>query len=221
MLKVLFYFRRHNPFFWSVGGIGESPVIRTMTMSIFLGSLWFPLFFPDSLARSGKQRRGKGMEKFLHFFEIIVFLCVGVPCLPRIWDGPGTSAQICDPSKVCCTMANPWMLCTLKGCPCYPASWQHWGMERRDSHTVWGCPEVLWNLIGNTVSIHRLFDLVILQLLWVVLQQQWGTRWNPAACALPKQNRKGWFCFTVSKLNWNQLQWKSEAQSNWPKLIGN
>lgn len=188
--KFFLYFGRHHPFFGVLVALVRACDHNNAHLNISGLSLVTSAL--SCLARSGKQRHGKGRKKLLLFLWNNWVCVVWVPWLPRIWEGPGTSAEICDPSKVCCTMANPWMLWTQKGCPWYPVSWQEqWCMERRDSHAGWGCCEVLWNLIGNKIRfdriyIHRLFDLVILQLLWVAVQQQWGTRWNPAVCALPK-----------------------------------
>lgn len=69
------------------------------------------------------------------------------------------------------------------------------------------CSNVLWNVIGNKPRsdrkcIYSLFNCIILQLLWVVLQQQWGARVQPCCvCAPPKCIRRGDFCSAVSNLN--------------------
>lgn len=186
--KFFLYFGRHNPFFGVLVALVRACDHNNAHLNISGLSLVTSAL--SCLARSGKQRHGKGRKKLLLF-------------LWNNWVCVGVSAVVAKDLRR--TWHQCWNLWSLQGLLHYGQSlnaldpermsmisWQEqWCMERRDSHAGWGCSEVLWNLTGNKIRfdriyIHRLFDLVILQLQRVALQQQWGTRWNPAVCALPK-----------------------------------
>lgn len=177
----------------------REPVAIAVTISIFLVP---ELFLAISiLAKTScwvrkveTCRCGKGRKNLTAvFLKRIGFLRVGA--------GARFAKDLRRTSHLCSKPWSPkgllhygWALnapdTLYKGCPRYHACWQEqWCMGRRDKCTAWGCSNILWNLIGNKIRfdrkyIYRLFNCIILQLLWVVLQQQWGAQVKPCCVCI-------------------------------------
>lgn len=193
MLKVLFYFGRHDPFFRVLVALVRACDHNNDHLNISGLSLVISVLAKMS-CQVKKLETWKGKERITAIpLKWIESLCVGVSArfakdLRRTWhlcSNLWSLQGLLHYSQSLSALGSPY-----KGCPWYPAPWQEqWCMERRESHTVWGCSEVLWNLIGNKnrfdrIHIHRLFDSVILQLLRVVLQQHWGAQVKPCCLCI-------------------------------------